>query len=79
MNSSDRLSGVTPGLLRRVAGVEGNGVVAQRLMAMGFVTGSTVRVVGRAPFGDPIAVELNGWRLCMRCSEASRILLDGEA
>lgn len=60
-----------------VVRVEGSGPLAQRLMAMGFLPGGRVRVLQVAPLGDPIAVELNGWRLGLRRSEASTIRVRG--
>ena len=51
--------------------VTAQGVLAQRLMAMGFLPGARVTVVQVAPFGDPITVELDGWRVSIRLSEAS--------
>jgi len=53
--------------------VTGDGALAQRLLAMGFLPGSTVRVVQVAPFGDPITVEVDGWRVSLRLSEAGSL------
>ena len=51
--------------------IKAQGVLAQRLMAMGFLPGARVRIVQVAPFGDPITVELDGWRVSIRLSEAA--------
>lgn len=40
--------------------------VAPRLRDLGFVPGTRVKVVRRAPLGDPIEIELRGYRLCLR-------------
>ena len=53
-----------------IAHVAGRGPVTQRLLAMGFLPGTPIRVVQVAPFGDPITVELNGWRVSLRLTEA---------
>ncbi len=53
--------------------VAGAGAVAQRLLAMGFLPGTSVRVVQVAPFGDPITVEVDGWRVSLRLSEAASL------
>jgi len=45
-------------------------------MEMGFVSGTPLRVVRVAPFGDPIEVELHGYHLSLRRSEACTILVD---
>ena len=59
-----------PGEIVRVLG---EGSLVQRLMALGFLPGGEIRVVQVAPFGDPIAVELNGWRVSLRREEASLV------
>ena len=56
-----------------IVSVAGRGSLAQRLMAMGFLPGAGVRVVHVAPFGDPITVELDGWRLSLRLAEAASL------
>lgn len=53
--------------------VDGRGALAQRLLAMGFLPGAAVRVVQVAPFGDPITVELDGWRVSLRLAEAASL------
>lgn len=49
--------------------------IARRLMALGFVPGTYVEVVRRAPLGDPIEFELRGGRISLRASEARLILI----
>jgi ferrous iron transport protein A len=44
-----------------------------RLRELGLVPGTKVRLVRRAPFGDPIEVAVRGSRLAMRRSEARYI------
>ena len=53
-----------------IAHVTGRGPLTQRLLAMGFLPGTRLRVVQVAPFGDPITVELDGWRVSLRLTEA---------
>lgn len=40
-----------------------------RLMEMGLTEGVEFSVVKVAPFGDPIEIEIRGYRLCLRKSE----------
>ena len=54
-----------------ITAVTGRGTVAQRLLAMGFLPGTSVSLVHVAPFGDPITLELDGWRVSLRRSEAA--------
>lgn len=59
-----------------IAKVGGRGPIAQRLLAMGFLPGTKVRVVQVAPFGDPITVELDGWRVSLRLQDADALQLN---
>jgi len=56
-----------------IAQVTGRGPLTQRLLAMGFLPGTRLRVVQVAPFGDPITVELDGWRVSLRLREADAL------
>jgi len=44
-----------------------------KLLEMGLYPGKEVEVLFRAPFGDPIAVDVSGYTLSMRLSEANLI------
>ena len=62
----------------QIVRIDGEGPLAQRLMALGFLPGGRIRIVQIAPFGDPIAVELNGWRVSLRLSEAASVTVAPE-
>jgi ferrous iron transport protein A len=62
----------------RLVSIDAVCVASQRLMAMGFLPGLEVKVVGVAPFGDPITVEIQGRRLSMRRADAAAVKV-GEA
>jgi Fe2+ transport system protein FeoA len=47
--------------------------VARRLMELGLVPGTAVKMIRRAPLGDPLEVAVRGVHLSLRRSEASRI------
>ncbi|HMY01416.1 MAG TPA: FeoA domain-containing protein, partial [Agitococcus sp.] len=50
--------------------------IAKRLSELGFVSGETIRLITRAPFGgDPILVQVGFTRFALRVSEAERILV----
>ncbi|MEZ5217207.1 MAG: FeoA family protein [Ilumatobacteraceae bacterium] len=49
--------------------------IGARLASLGFLPGTEVRVVRRAPLGDPTIYELRGTRLCLRSTEARRVVL----
>jgi ferrous iron transport protein A len=42
----------------------------QKLLRMGLVKGAEFKVVRKAPLGDPIEIELRGYRLTLRGAEA---------
>lgn len=46
-----------------------------KLMEMGCLPGEEVEVERLAPLGDPIAIRVSGYQLCLRKSEASIILV----
>jgi ferrous iron transport protein A len=57
----------------RVAAVRGEPGIRQRLLEMGLTPGTRVRVVRFAPLGDPMDVEVRGYHLSLRRSEAGQI------
>jgi Fe2+ transport system protein FeoA len=60
-----------------VLAVEGHSSpIGRRLLDLGFTPGSRLRVVRRAPLGDPVEYELRGSRICLRRGEAERIRVD---
>ncbi len=48
-------------------------LIARRLMALGFVPGTKVKVLRRAPLGDPVEYALRGTRISLRGSESACI------
>lgn len=44
-----------------------------KLLAMGVVPGALVKVIRAAPLGDPLEIEICGFHLCLRRSEAATI------
>jgi ferrous iron transport protein A len=72
---STSLAEAAVGSTVRVADVTGDDAVAIRLLEMGVTPDVTVCVVGRAPFGDPLELELRGYRLSIRRAEAARVIL----
>jgi ferrous iron transport protein A len=57
----------------RIAEVEALGEVSRRIRDMGLIPGADVRVVGRAPLRDPVALRLAGVTISLRNSEADHI------
>ena len=61
------------GASAQVKHIAGADEIACRLMEMGLTPGSRLRVAGVAPLGDPIELEIRGYRLSVRKSEAQRV------
>ena len=69
------LASVTIGLTTQVVDVSGEDSVSLRLLEMGLTPGVEVTVVSTAPLGDPVELELRGYRLSIRRNEASRVVV----
>lgn len=55
-----------------------SGALKQRFMDMGITKGVLVKVVKIAPLGDPIEIEIRGYNLSIRKSDAQKIEVEGE-
>ncbi len=53
-----------------ITGLEGDPIVVARLRELGFIRGELVRLAGRAPFGEPLLVEIRGATVALRKREA---------
>jgi len=69
------LEQVAIGAVARVANVSGSDSTSLRLLEMGLTPGVNVRVVGTAPLGGPLELELRGYRLSIRRHEAARVAI----
>ncbi len=52
---------------------------AQRLLDMGFVPGTVIRAIKRAPMGDPTTYEIRGYQVGLRRSESALIDIEIKA
>ena len=68
-----RLSDCKPGEGGTVAKIQGEPAIVQRLMEMGLIEGTSIKVVRVAPLGDPLEVEVQHYFLSLRKSEAAGI------
>jgi ferrous iron transport protein A len=58
-----------------VSHVTGEGAISRRLLEMGVIPGVLVTVLRFAPWGDPMVVDLDGYHLSLRKSEAELVAL----
>ena len=56
-----------------VQSVEGDRAFRRRIMEMGLVPGTAVRIVAAAPLGDPLTIELRSSRMSLRRAEAAHV------
>jgi Fe2+ transport system protein FeoA len=70
------LSQLVPGERGVVAKVAGKGAVCRRLLDMGIVPGTAVKVEKFAPLGDPMEIKVKGFNLSLRKSEAETIQVE---
>lgn len=59
--------------------VGGDGKIRRRLFDMGVTPGAEVYLRKRAPLGDPIEINLRGYELTLRKSEADVVTMEVEA
>lgn len=60
----------------KVSRIDGDDEVCQRLLEMGLTPGVELRLIGVAPLGDPLELELRGYRLSLRRSEAAHVQIE---
>lgn len=72
-----RLDSLAPGQEATIWALctEAETTLTERLMALGFVPGTRIVALRRAPLGDPTEYELRGTRMSLRRNEARAILL----
>ncbi len=67
------LDEIKPGQECRVVKVSIDGVTAQRLLDMGFVPKTKIKVIRNAPLVDPVELLLRGYHVGVRHSEAKGV------
>lgn len=66
---SDNQSGI-------IKKVRATGELGRRIREMGLVPGASIRIQGRAPLLDPVAVKIMDCTLTLRNNEADNILVE---
>jgi len=56
-----------------IANVKVGGELGRRLRDMGLVPGTDIKIQGRAPLYDPVALRIKGFTLTLRNNEADHI------
>ncbi len=56
-----------------IAAVRAGGELGKRIRDMGLVPGTEIKILGRAPLYDPVAIRVMGFTLTLRNNEADYI------
>ena len=70
------LAEIALGRAAKVVGVDGPRAFRRRLLEMGLVPGTEVKVVTIAPLGDPLRIEIRGGQWSIRRNEAVHIAVE---
>jgi ferrous iron transport protein A len=61
-----------------IRAVKAQGEMGRRIRDMGLVPGTRIKIQGRAPLYDPVALRVMGFTLTLRNSEADYIEVEAE-
>ena len=73
---STSLAEIPLGRAAKVRSIDGPRAFRRRLLEMGLVPGTMVRVVTIAPLGDPLRIEVRGGLWSIRRNEAAQIAIE---
>lgn len=60
----------------RIININMDSLLKRKLTDMGLIKGTEFKVEGQAPLGDPIRINLRGYNLAIRKSDAKNILVE---
>ena len=69
------LSTLAPGEPATIASIHTEGLLHQRLMALGFRPGKRIEVIRRARFSGPLQVRIGATDILLRRGEADKIMV----
>ena len=73
-----KLSELKPGDEGVIANVIGGGPLVRRIVDMGLAIGAKIKILRKAPLGDPVEFEVKGYNLSLRKSEAEHVFVEIE-
>ena len=71
-----QLSNADIGRLYKIVKVTCKGFVKKRLGDFGIIPGMIVKVMNKAPLGDPLELQVSGYPISLRVNEASCVLVE---
>jgi len=57
----------------KIVDITSEGIMGQRLLDMGFIPGTRIKVIRNAPLVDPVEFLLKGYHISLRHSEAKQV------
>ncbi|MFN8599983.1 MAG: FeoA family protein [Candidatus Binatia bacterium] len=73
------LISLPPGREARLCAPADGREIPRRLQDLGFVPGTPVVIRRRAPLGDPVEIEIRGYRLCLRLAQLDALRVEDDA
>lgn len=73
---STPLNALPPGRPARLCAPEAGREIPRRLQDLGFVPGTPLVIRRRAPLGDPVEIEIRGYRLCLRVAQLDALRVE---
>ncbi len=70
------LNHLKPGQKASIISIGGKGAIRRRLIDMGITPGTEVFMRKTSPFGDPMEINIRGYELCLRKTEAEQVKVD---
>ncbi len=70
------LSELKPGRPARLVAPRAGEEIPRRLQDLGFVPGTPLVILRRAPLGDPVEIEIRGYRLCLRLAQLATLRVE---
>ncbi len=64
-----------PGQSALIDYITGDNKLGRRLLALGCIEGTPVRMINSAPFGDPVMISIRGFNLAIRKNDAKNIAI----
>ncbi len=65
-----------PGTPARLCDPAAGREIPRRLQDLGFVPGTPLVIRRRAPLGDPVEIEIRGYRLCLRVAQLDALRVE---
>ena len=71
-----KLSELEPGEKAIIVKVQGSGALRRRLLDMGLIRGTEIKMVRKSPLGDPLEFLVKGYNLSLRKRECENVYVE---